>query len=137
MNITGPIIIIEEDNYETDILREVISDLGYNNTVIGIDNPCKAIDFLRSSEKPFMVLSAINMKGINGLQLRDEILKEQELSRKCAPFIFYSAYATEDTCREVFNRQANGFIHGINDYVHLQQSIEVILKYWKMSSIVA
>lgn len=137
MNTNGPIVIIDEDDFEVGMLREVIEDLGYSNPIVAIPNAKNALETLRNSEKPFMVLSAINMKSINGFQLRDEILKEKELSRKCAPFIFYSAHATEDTCREVFNRQANGFIHDINDYSKLQESIDLVLKYWKMSSIVA
>lgn len=137
MNIHGPIIIVEDDIDEINLLTEIITDLGYNNKIVVIENSSMALQVMREVEKPFLVLSAINTRGMNGLAVRDAILAEQSLARKCFPYIFYSAHATNETREAVFNRQANGFIHNINDYSKLGETMNMVLKYWSMSGHVA
>ena len=137
MNIHGPIIIIENDADEISLLTEIISDLGYNNPIVAIQNSSSAVQAIKDAEKPFMVLSAINLMGLSGLEVRDKILQEASLARKCTPYIFYSAHATPETREAVFSRQANGYIHDVNDYHKLGETMDIVMRYWKMSGHVA
>lgn len=134
MNPDGPIIIIEDDAEEAELLQEVISSLRFRNAIMVLQNPLEAMACLRDAEQPYMVLSGINLKLINGFKLREAILQDEALTRKCVPYIFYSAHATEETRQKVYDLKANGYFHDINDYNEMGDAMETIIRYWDMSS---
>jgi len=57
------------------------------------DNAKDALSFLSDpGGYPFIVLSDINISGINGFQLRDKILEDEELTNKCVPYLFLTTW---------------------------------------------
>ena len=56
MNPDGPIIIIEDDADEAELLQEVISSLRFGNAILVLRNPLEAMARLREAEQPYMVL---------------------------------------------------------------------------------
>jgi len=62
MNKTGPIIIIEDDIDDQDILSDIFKELNYNNKPIFFGDSVQALEYLTSTDiEPFLVLSDINM----------------------------------------------------------------------------
>ncbi|WP_294819145.1 response regulator [uncultured Flavobacterium sp.] len=133
MNPDGPVIIIEDDPEEAMILQELIVSISSAREIITIGNSTEAISFLRACEKPFLILSGINLRGINGFELRQRILEDQALYRKCTPYIFYSAHGNETTLTKVYDLQADGYFHDISDYNELKKRLSLIVKYWENS----
>ena len=71
MNKTGPIVIIEDDKDDQDILTEIFNELAYENEVIFFEDSVLALEYLTATEiEPFLVLSDINMPKLNGMELR-------------------------------------------------------------------
>jgi CheY-like chemotaxis protein len=71
VNKTGPIIIIEDDIDDQDILTDIFKELNYKNEVIFFGDSVQALDYLTDTEKePFLVLSDINMPKLDGMALR-------------------------------------------------------------------
>lgn len=134
MNTNGPIVIIETDYEEAELLKEVVNSLDYKNPVVIISDPMAAMAELHNIEQPYMVLSAINMRPLSGFALREAVLSDDALSRKCVPYIFYSAHATEETRKQVFDLKAHGYFHDINDYNEMGDTLNAILRYWTMCS---
>jgi CheY-like chemotaxis protein len=134
MNPQGPIIIIEDDKEETEMLLEIISGFNFRNPVSIISNSGEAVAFLRNAPDPFIILSGINLRGINGFQLRNAILEDHCLAQKCTPYIFYSAHATDETHSNVEKCKAHGYLHDINDYDQLRIRLHEVMQYWQISS---
>jgi CheY-like chemotaxis protein len=71
MNKTGPIVIIEDDIDDQDILSEIFKELNYSNKLIFFSDSVKALEYLTDTDtEPFLVLSDINMPKLNGMELR-------------------------------------------------------------------
>jgi len=62
MNKRGPIIIIEDDLDDQEILTDVFNELNYINEIIFFADAKKALEYLKSTEiEPFIIFSDINM----------------------------------------------------------------------------
>ena len=76
MNKGGPIIIIEDDLDDQDILTEVFKELNYRNEIIFFDDGEKALTYLTATEvEPFIIFSDINMPKLSGMELREKFIK--------------------------------------------------------------
>ena len=67
MNRNGPVVIIEDDRDDQDLLLEVFTKLNYKNEVIFFIDSEKALEYLnRTDISPFLILSDINMPKLDG-----------------------------------------------------------------------
>ena len=83
MNKTGPIVIIEDDIDDQDILTEIFKELNYENELIFFSDSVLALEYLTDTAvEPFLVLSDINMPKLNGMELRDKIHNNEDLRMK-------------------------------------------------------
>ncbi|MCW4467661.1 response regulator [Flavobacterium sp. MFBS3-15] len=136
MSKRGPIIVIDDDEDDREIMREILESLGQENAVVTLPDGDTALDYLRNTAvKPFMVISDINMPKMNGYELRDRILRDELLSRKCVPYIFFTTSAAEETVEKAYQLSVQGFFHKVNDYNHYRSLLEKVLSYWKEADI--
>lgn len=127
----GPIIIVEDDLDDHEIIREAFKELGVTNEVKFFFNGQEALDYLRSTgDSPFIVLCDINMPLINGLQLRSVIELSPSLKRKAIPFIFFSTTAAEREVNLAYDLTVQGYFEKASDFQHLTRQLELILLYW-------
>ena len=71
MNKRGPIVIIEDDTDDQEILSDIFKELDYNNKLIFFADSVQALEYLTDTDiEPFLVLSDINMPKLNGMELR-------------------------------------------------------------------
>src|SRR5690349_14670825 len=91
MNKIGPIIIIEDDIDDQEILLEVFKELNYSNELIFFSDSIKALEFLTETDtEPFLVLSDINMPKLSGMELREKVHNNEDLRLKSIPYLFFS-----------------------------------------------
>ncbi|MGV3459734.1 MAG: response regulator [Flavobacterium sp.] len=132
MEKNGPIIIIEDDADDREIISEVIRSLSVPNEIVLIGESTQAMEYLRRDEvRPFMVISDINMPKLNGFALRDMVLAEADVAAKCTPYLFFTTAGTPETVREGYRRHVHGFFHKINDYSEYCTVMGNIIAYWK------
>ncbi|WP_294819106.1 response regulator [uncultured Flavobacterium sp.] len=130
MNPNGPIVLIEDDADEADILRELCHRASPGTEVIQINDSRDALRILKQCESPFMIFSSINLKVLNGFQLRKAILADSFLAQKCTPYIFYSAGSNELMLKRVHEARADGYFYNISDYERLHEVISGIIGHW-------
>src|SRR5436190_15612382 len=88
---SGPILLIEDDQDDQEMLKEVFEELKIPNILRFFDSCCKAFDYLLTTiEKPFLIISDINMPIMSGLDLKRNINNNEILRRKGIPFVFLS-----------------------------------------------
>ena len=132
MNKRGPIIIIEDDVDDQDILSDVFKELNYKNELIFFGDSVQALEYLTNTEiEPFLVLSDISMPKLNGMELREKIHNNEDLRLKSIPYLFFSTSAEQKHVIDAYSRSIQGFFVKPNDYHRLKNTIVKIVEYWQ------
>lgn len=131
MKIHRDILIIEDDEDDRDILREIFRDLGYKNTLVFFADSTEALEYLRRPEiEPFIVISDINMPKLGGFELRNIILNEEIFMDKDIPYIFISNAQDEQSIKQANKLSIQGYIHKGSDYNNYKEKIKNLIDYW-------
>lgn len=132
MNQSGPIIIIEDDIDDQEILHEIFKELNYNYELIFFGDSMQALDYLTNTEiEPFLVLSDINMPKLNGMELREKIHNNEDLRMKSIPYLFFTTSAEQKHVIDAYSRSIQGFFVKPNSYEKLKKIIVKIVEYWQ------
>lgn len=132
MNKSGPIIIIEDDLDDQDILSEIFGELNYKNELIFFGDSLKALQYLTDTDtEPFLVLSDINMPKLSGMELRDKIHNNEDLRLKSIPYLFFSTSSEQRHVIDAYSRSIQGFFVKPANYDKLKNVIIKIVEYWQ------
>jgi DNA-binding NtrC family response regulator len=132
MNKSGPIVIIEDDLDDQNILELVFKELAYENEVVFFSDAFQALDFLRNDGvHPFIVLSDLNMPKVNGFELRRAVHTNEELASKCIPYLFFTTSASEKAVSEAYKMSVQGFFVKPTKYEDLRNTMRTIIEYWQ------
>jgi CheY-like chemotaxis protein len=132
MNKTGPIIIIEDDKDDQDILMEIFRELDFKNEVIYFSDGEGALQYLKATKiQPFLILSDINMPRLSGMELRDKVQNNEDLRLKCIPYLFFTTSSNNQSVMEAYSKSIQGFFVKPSHYADLKRTIKIIIEYWK------
>lgn len=132
LNKNGPVIIIEDDEDDRDFLREIFEKLNYQNEVVFFSDGQQAYEHIRATnEKPFLILSDINMPKVNGLALREKLKTDEQLSNKCIPYLFFTTARDQKAVIDAYSQSVQGFFVKQNSMSELETTISVIMEYWR------
>ena len=127
----GPLIIVEDDIDDQEIIKEVLQSLGVSNTLLLFSDGLEALTYLQTtSDQPFLILCDINLPKLNGLELREEINADVRLRRKSVPFIFYSTNAGREAVEKAYDLTVQGFFIKNNTLQQLRDTLALIIAYW-------
>ena len=132
MNKAGPIIIIEDDLDDQEILTEVFKELNCGNEVIFFGDGEAALDFLvNTSIEPFIIFSDINLPKLNGVELREKVHNNEDLRLKSIPYLFFTTTAEQKHVVDAYSKSIQGFFIKPHTYDKLKGTIQKILEYWQ------
>jgi CheY-like chemotaxis protein len=133
MNKNGPVVIIEDDEDDQLMIKEIFENLSHKNQVVFFKDGHAALDYLNKTDViPFLILSDINMPRINGLELRNQIFINEELNLKCIPYLFFTTNSNKKTVIEAYSMSVQGFFVKPNSYLIMEETIKKIMDYWKV-----
>lgn len=131
MNKGGPIIIIEDDIDDQEILTDVFNDLDCKNEIVFFADGEQALEYLTITElEPFIIFSDINMPKLGGMELRAKIHENEDLRLKSIPYLFFSTSAEQQNVVDAYSKSIQGFFVKPNNYKDIKDIIETIVKYW-------
>lgn len=131
MNSNGPVIIIEDDLDDQEVLETVFKNLGYPNEIIFFGDGASALDYLNSiTTIPFLILSDINMPKLDGFALRQKIKMDAKLQLKCIPYLFFSTASTQKAVIDAYSMSVQGFFVKQTKIAEIEKTIQVIMEYW-------
>lgn len=129
---TGPIIVIEDDQDDQDVLEETFNNLNYPNPIIFFKDGMEALAFIEKTDiKPFLILSDVNMPTINGFELRKLIHDNAELSIRCIPYLFFTTGTNKQGVQDAYAMSAQGFFIKPNSMAAIENTIRKIVEYWQ------
>ena len=133
MNKTGPIIVIEDDADDRHMLEMVFKDLNYPNEIKFFGDGEAALEYLGTdSVYPFIILSDINLPKLDGFSLRQMVHTNDELSKKCIPYLFFSTSVNEKAVFDAYTMSVQGFFLKPDTYTKLVDTIRTMVEYWKL-----
>lgn len=132
MNKDGPIIVIDDDADDQEILVDIFKKLGYANKIIYFQDGNDALVYLNKREaQPFLILSDINMPKLNGFDLRNKIFTDQQLQSKCIPYLFFTTSANKKSVVDAYSMSVQGFFVKPTSMQAIEDTIRKIIEYWK------
>ena len=132
MDKSGPVIVIEDDKDDREILRMVFKKLAYSNEVIYFNDGDDALEYLEKlSIKPFLILSDINMPRLNGMELRDKIFNNARLNLRCIPYLFFTTASEQPMVLKAYSKSVQGFFVKPSGISEIEETISLIMQYWK------
>jgi CheY-like chemotaxis protein len=130
---SGPIVLVDDDEEDQEIIKEAFRDSEVYNPVLSFRNGLEVLEYLRTtSDHPFLIISDINMPRMNGFELREEILHDLFLARKCIPFIYLSTSGTRFEVEKAYQLMVQGFIIKPSTYEKLKDVLKMIIDYWQL-----
>ena len=132
MNKGGPIIIIEDDLDDQEMLTEIFRDLDYKNETIFFGDGEAALVFLVDTEiEPFIIFSDINMPKLNGVELREKVHNNEDLRIKSIPYLFFTTTAEQKHVVDAYSKSIQGFFVKPTKFADLKRTIKIIVEYWQ------
>ena len=132
MNKNGPVVVIEDDEDDQEMLNEIFMRLNYNNAIVFFKDGNEALEYLNNTDIiPFLILSDINMPKINGLELRSKVHTNEQLHLKCIPYLFFTTSANKKSVIDAYAMVVQGFFVKPTSYQKLESTISKIMEYWK------
>ncbi|MDB5191795.1 MAG: response regulator receiver protein [Segetibacter sp.] len=127
----GPIIILEEDEEEQELMRESMKELDFANELKFFSDGEVFIDYLKTTaDSPFVIISSIYLTGIDGLEVRKKIQENDFLRRKAIPYIFLTIKDDMGAITAAYDLTVQGyFLKRYSQAEHTKQ-LKLIMEYW-------
>jgi CheY-like chemotaxis protein len=130
MKKSGPIIVIEDDLEDQQLLDEIFKSLNFPNKVIFFSDGKDALDFLSTTdEQPFLILSDINMPKMDGFEVRNQIFLNDRL--KCIPYLFFTTGVDKKAVYDAYAMSVQGFFIKPTRMADMQSTVKKIIEYWQ------
>ncbi len=132
----APVIIVDDDPDEHDLMKEVWKELKLSYPLLSFSEGKQLLDYLHSGEEiPFLIISDINLSPMDGFELREKILQHDFSKSRSIPFIFWSGSATENQIKKAYDLSSHGFFIKPSSFSDLKEFIKDIIAYWRKSEI--
>ena len=132
MKYSNPILIIEDDPDDCELIQSALSDIGVKNEQKCFRNGQEALEYLQSTnEKTFLILSDVNMPILNGLELKRKINTNDKLRTQSIPFVFLSTSTAKKDINTAYDLLAQGFFTKPNKFDDLIELLTNVTNYWE------
>lgn len=132
MNHTDPIILVEDDIDDCELLQHALTEAGTKNPFKCFSSGDQALAYLKDTrENVFLIISDVNMPRMNGLDLKKEINRNDDLNEKNIPFVFLSTSSTWLVVREAHRLCPQGYFKKPNNILELTEIARNIVNYWQ------
>lgn len=132
MNDTDPIILVEDDLDDCELLQQALTEAGSKNPFVCFTSGDQALAYLKDTqENVFIIISDVNMPRMNGLDLKKEINKDLVLNKKNIPFVFLSTSSTWLIVKEAHSLCPQGYFKKPNNIIDLTDIARNIVNYWQ------
>lgn len=130
----GPIVIAEDDQDDCLILQEIFDSLGVKNEIKFFENGNQVLSYLNdTADRPFMIISDINMPVMNGMELKNRINESETLRKKSIPFIFLTNSDNWMDVQKGYDLMVQGYFRKEHSLEKISTMIKKIVDYWSVS----
>jgi CheY-like chemotaxis protein len=133
MRTAGPLVLVEDDSDDQELMVATMKELGMQKEIRIFRNGQEALDFLnQSTERPFLILSDINMPVMDGITFKKHIDGCPVLKKKCIPFVFIST-SPAPFVNLICELNIQGCFEKGSSMRQLSETLRTILTYWDLT----
>jgi CheY-like chemotaxis protein len=126
-----PIVIIDDDSDDQEIIGELTLKLRPGHPQRCFSNGVDALKYLETTEEqPFIILCDVNMPLMNGLELLQEIQETPFLKEKSIPFVMLSTSGDKRYVQKAYDLGVQGFFQKPADLKELRYILQLIFDFW-------
>ena len=127
----GPIIIAEDDVEDQEILTEAFTSLGIRNQLKFFKKGDEVLDYLMTTtDRPFLIISDVNLLGMNGHELKRRINDIEYLRKKAIPFVFLTTTVDPRVLGEAYEMMVQGYFQKENTIEEIKRTLKLMIDYW-------
>lgn len=131
MALNGPILIIDDDANDTEVVVAALKEIGAKNELKTFASAPEALEYLTvTTDKPLVILCDVRMPGMDGLGFLKTIARTEYLRKKVIPFIFFTEIASPEIVDEAYDIGVQGFYKKAGSYDTVKEQLYSILLYW-------
>ncbi|WP_338876881.1 response regulator [Spirosoma sp. SC4-14] len=131
MNTDTPIILIDGDEDDQLMLKPILQEIAPQYPILIFNDGQQAFDYLKTTtDRPFMIISEISLRLIDGLELRRQIEADQSLKKRAIPFIFFTHPVYQNLVEEAYELTIQGFFEKQSNLTSMRRQLEAIIAYW-------
>jgi CheY-like chemotaxis protein len=129
-----PIIVVEDDADDQELIIVAIKQSGFQNPVMIFDNGMDFLAYLRATDvDPFIIICDIQLPSMDGIEIKQHINNEPELRSKSIPFVYLASVVNQLVLDEVFKSTVQGFFEKGKNFEELATTVKFVLEYWEDS----
>jgi CheY-like chemotaxis protein len=130
----NPIIVIDDDNDDLELIQQAFSELNIDNEIIVFDDGYKFLEYIKKTKDgTFFILCDINMVKLTGIELKKIIHDDDRLRIKCVPFIFLSTSSASHSIMKAYSYGVQGYFIKPNNLEKLKSVLQAMITYWSES----
>jgi len=131
--INKPILLIEDDQVDTMVVRRALKELHVANRLEHVENGEEALAYLRdpTRDRPCLILLDLNMPIMNGIEFLQVVKADPELKRM--PVVVLTTSDEQKDKVESFELGVAGYMRKPVDYQQFVEIIRTIDAYWTIS----
>lgn len=130
----GAIWILNEDIDDHELIQEMFKGQDFKNELVLFTNARDLLERLDGAEEaPFIIISEINIPGMDGFELRERLLAAPNKKFHSVPFIFWCVSPSEAQIQKAYELKAHGFFVKEPAYEEWRQTLLLIIQYWQKS----
>jgi CheY-like chemotaxis protein len=124
-------MVIEDDQDDCELIAQALQELGIANPVRFFNRAKDALYYLMDTkDQPLLILSDINIPGMDGLELKRKINESHYLHKKSIPFVFLTTSQLEEHVIKAFDLMADGYFVKADSFDGLKSDIARAIDYW-------
>jgi two-component SAPR family response regulator len=132
--LNGPIILVDDDIDDQEIIKEVIAELDLPNKVNVFSTCLDAFSYLMDTpDNPMIIISDINLPLMNGIDFKRKVDDVERLKKKSIPFVFLTTTADRKFVEEAYLLKTQGYFQKPTSIRELKVLIAAIFTYWRIS----
>jgi DNA-binding NtrC family response regulator len=129
--VKGKIILIDDEAYEVDFLRNALKQKGWDIKIEYFNNADDALEHLKMNpDEIFLIISDMDMPKKSGMDLKKIIDADKYLSQKSIPFIFMTHTIVREKVIEAYQLRTQGYFEKPMTPDGQEKLFEKIIQYW-------
>ncbi|QMW04082.1 response regulator [Spirosoma foliorum] len=130
----GPIIIIDEDEDDRELVSTILNQIAPDTQIIFLENGQQLLDYLEKTDQlPFLIISEIFTPILNGLEVMERLNQLSALKSKAIPFILLTSPVDKHLVEEAYKVHVQGIFEKKPSLEEMKVQLQAILDYWTLS----
>lgn len=126
------LLLVEDSENDAHFVNRILNKTLPGASCKWVSNGLEAVEFLQSLEssieQPELILLDLKLPKISGLQVLEEIRKNEKT--KHLPVVIYSSSGEVKDIKQAYSIGANSYLIKPVDYIEMKENLGLTFKYW-------